>query len=223
MSTQGPGALPQPPWRRPRALLLDAMGTLIDLRQSVGRIYADVASEHGRALEAMAIDRAFGPIYRGAPPLAFPGLAGAALEDAERGWWAARIDAVLEAIGEDRGTPALHRHLFDRFADPQLWRVPDDVPASLERWRGQGLRLAVVSNFDTRLETLLQGLGLAPWLDAVVISSQVGSAKPSPAPFTVALERLGVHAEEAWHIGDSPEDAAGARAAGLPCLLVRRP
>ncbi|MFM7086429.1 MAG: HAD-IA family hydrolase [Cyanobium sp.] len=209
-------------WPRPQALLLDAMGTLIELRASVGSLYAAVAAEHGRQLEAGAIDAAFGAVYRAAPPLAFPGLEGGELEQAERRWWSDRIDAVLIAVGEPPAAEALHRHLFDHFADPALWRVPADVVPALQRWRQRGLRLAVVSNFDSRLLQLLEGLDLARHLDAVVISSRAGRAKPDPAPFRQALEALDLSPQQAWHIGDSPEDAAGAAAAGLPCLLVRR-
>ena len=67
----------------PRGLLLEAMGTLIGLRPSVGSTYAALASRHGLTVEAAAIDRAFPRIYRQAPPLAFPGLSDQALEEAE--------------------------------------------------------------------------------------------------------------------------------------------
>lgn len=210
-------------WPPPRGLLLDAMGTLIGLRATVGHTYAAVAADFHIQLDATAVDRAFGAIYRSAPPLAFPNLHGAALDQAERRWWADRIDALLEALGQPPGPEALHRRLFDRFAEASLWRVHDEVPAALERWRRRGLRLAVVSNFDQRLDGLLEQLGLLPLLDAVVVSSRAGAAKPSPLPFQQALAALELTAAEAWHLGDSPEDVSGARAAGLPCLLVQRP
>jgi putative hydrolase of the HAD superfamily len=101
--------------------------------------------------------------------------------------------------------------------------VYDEVPEALARWRAQGLRLAVVSNFDQRLERLLAAFDLLGWMDVVILSSRAGAAKPSPQPFQLALDQLGLEPRQAWHIGDSPEDEAGARAAGLPCLLVRRP
>lgn len=211
-------------WPRPRALLLDAMGTLIGLRAPVGTTYAAVAAEHGLELDAAALEQAFRQVYRAAPPLAFPGLAAAELEQAERHWWAQRIDAALRSVGlEQGGPPELHRQLFDLYAEPGLWLVYDDVPAALARWRRMGLRLAVVSNFDQRLEGLLEAFDLLRWLDVVILSSRAGAAKPSPRPFQLALDQLGLAPQQAWHIGDSPEDEAGARAAGLPCVLVRRP
>lgn len=214
-------------WPRPRGLLLDAMGTLIGLRRSVGEGYAAVAADLGIPLDASAVDRVFPAIYRQAPPLAFPGLPPAELRQAELGWWQARIETVLERIG----TPAASRSrsaelsqaLFAHYGHANAWHVYPDVPARLQRWRARGLRLAVVSNFDGRLHRLLTDLGLAQWLDTVVISSSAGAAKPDPAPFHQALAALDLHPRQVWHVGDSPEDVAGARAAGVACVLMRRP
>lgn len=208
---------------RPRGLLLDAMGTLIGLRQSVGEGYAAVAADQGLALDAAAIDREFPALYRQAPPLAFPGLEGRALRQAETDWWGALIAAVLQRIGAAPPPAELTAALFDHYSRAEAWRVYDDVPRHLRRWHAAGLKLAVVSNFDGRLPALLEHLGLAQWLDAVVISSTAGAAKPDPAPFRQALCCLGLPARQVWHVGDSPEDVAGARAAGLACVCVRRP
>ena len=225
-----PGSWAMPPAQgmppvlpRPEGLLLDAMGTLIGLRQSVGHTYAALAAEHGLSVGAAAIDAVFPRIHRQAPPLAFPGLDGAALEAAERQWWAERIAAALAAAGlEEPLPPALADALFDRFAQADLWRVYDDVGEALKRWHRRGLRLAVVSNFDGRLIGLLRDLGLADWISVVVVSSAAGAAKPDPAPFAQALAQLGLSPGQAWHVGDSPEDELGARAAGLPCVRIRR-
>jgi putative hydrolase of the HAD superfamily len=199
------------------------MGTLITLRQPLGVTYAEMAARHGLRAEPEAIGRAFARLYPQAPPLAFPDLADGALCQAEIGWWGRLIDAVLLASAGVAAPLELHHQLFEAFADPALWRVYDDVPPMLERWRAAGLQLAVVSNFDSRLAGLLAGLGLAERFAAVVVSSRAGAAKPSPRPFQLALAALGATADEAWHVGDSPEDEAGARAAGLRCLIVRRP
>lgn len=214
-------------WPRPRGLLLDAMGTLIGLRRSVGEGYAAVAAELGLTLDPAAIDRVFPAIYRAAPPLAFPGLTGTELRRAEIDWWQARIAAVLERIGAPPPGTArsgeLSSALFAHYGQAGAWRVYADVPARLQQWSARGLKLAVVSNFDGRLHGLLAELGLAQWLEAVVISSSAGAAKPDPAPFHHALAALDLAPRQVWHVGDSPEDEAGASAAGVHCVLVRRP
>lgn len=200
------------------------MGTLIGLRRSVGASYAELATAHGVQVDAAAINQLFPKLFRQAGPLAFPGLDGAALLEAEQRWWCDLIAATLTACGHDGDLPpALGPALFAHFASPEPWLVYDDVAEHLRRWRTRGLRLAVVSNFDQRLPGLLDGLGLAGLFDAVVVSSVVGAAKPDPRPFERALEQLQLPAEAVWHIGDSPEDEAGAQAAGLRCLLIRRP
>ena len=208
----------------PRGLLLDAMGTLIGLRRSVGSSYAELAAAHGVQVEAAAVNAAFPRLFRQAGPLAFPGLDGAALVEAEQDWWTELIAATLRDCGHDAALPPeLGPALFAHFAGPEPWLVYDDVAEHLRRWRRRGIRLAVVSNFDQRLVGLLEALGLAELFETVVVSSVVGAAKPDPLPFRRALEQLQLPAEAVWHIGDSPEDEAGARAAGLRCLLIRRP
>ena len=223
MEALSPPPSARAPWPRPRALLLDAMGTLITLRDSVGTTYAAVAAEHGITADPAAIDALFPGVYRGAPPLAFAPSDPQALLEAERRWWGDRIHALFQALdGAPTPTPALVEALFDRFAQPQLWRVYPEGPDCLAAWRRQGLRLAVVSNFDRRLHGLLDGLGLAPWLERVIVSSEVGAAKPSPLPFQRALESLALPPDQVWHVGDQPEDAEGAARAGLRCLRLRR-
>jgi putative hydrolase of the HAD superfamily len=172
---------------RPRGLLLDAMGTLITLRQSVGTSYAALAEVHGVIVDAAAIDAVFPTMYRQAPPLAFDGLDGTTLLEAEIGWWGDRINETFAALDLPSPPPALQRDLFEHFAQPQPWMVYSDVEPQLRAWRQAGLRLAVVSNFDSRLRGLLQSLGLMAHLEAVVISSEAGAAKPDPRPLHLAL------------------------------------
>jgi putative hydrolase of the HAD superfamily len=81
----------------------------------------------------------------------------------------------------------------------------------------------VVSNWDVSLLGVLRGLELEPLFDAIVTSAGVGARKPSPAIFEQALELAGVAATEAIHVGDTlDEDVAGARAAGIEPVLIRR-
>ncbi|MFN9545922.1 MAG: HAD-IA family hydrolase [Cyanobacteriota bacterium] len=218
-----PSSAPSP-WPRPRGLLLDAMGTLISLRESVGTTYAAVAAAHGLRADPAALDALFPAIYRAAPPLAFSLADPDALLLAERRWWGDRIREVFRALdGAPEPPAALEEALFDRFAQPELWCVYPDVPEHLAAWRRQGLRLAVVSNFDRRLHPLLESLGLRPWLERVIVSSEVGAAKPSALPFQRALEALDLQPHQVWHVGDQPEDVEGASRAGVRCLRLRRP
>ena len=99
---------------------------------------------------------------------------------------------------------------------------PDVVPA-LRELRARGLRLVVVSNWDCSLPEWLEGAGLAAMLDGAVSSAAAGEPKPGPAAFRAGLELAGVGAEEAVHVGDSVgADIEGARAAGIRAVLLAR-
>ena len=86
-------------------------------------------------------------------------------------------------------------------------------------------KLALISNFDhpPHVHQLLDELALRPFFDVVVVSGDVGVKKPDPAIFAPVLEQTGLATDEAIFVGDSPEDdVAGARAAGLQPVLIRR-
>jgi putative hydrolase of the HAD superfamily len=86
-----------------------------------------------------------------------------------------------------------------------------------------GVRLGVVSNADGTVEQQLRdfeilqvGPGPGVEVEVVIDSSTVGIAKPDPRIFDLALDAMGIAAEDAWYVGDMPGfDVAGARAAGL--------
>lgn len=98
----------------------------------------------------------------------------------------------------------------------------DAVPA-LRALRRAGRRLVAVSNWDCSLPDVLERTGLGALLDGAVASAVVGASKPDPAIFVAGLEAVGVPAGRALHVGDSLEhDVAGARAAGIAAVLLRR-
>ncbi|MCS7311395.1 MAG: HAD-IA family hydrolase [Acidobacteria bacterium] len=106
--------------------------------------------------------------------------------------------------------------LYETFATPAVWRLDPAALEVLKTLRQKGLRVGVISNFDSRLPVLLERLGLTPWLDVIVYSSAVGAAKPEVGIFLEACRQAGVAPAEALHVGDDPElDYWGARRAGL--------
>jgi putative hydrolase of the HAD superfamily len=96
--------------------------------------------------------------------------------------------------------------------------VFEPMPGALETLAGlraRGLELAVVSNWDVGLAEHLERIGAVHLLSAIVTSAEAGAAKPDPAVFRLALERLRVEPARALHVGDEPEDEEGATAAGM--------
>ena len=205
------------------AVTLDAAGTLFEVAEPVGATYARVAARHDIRLAPAEVERRFRAALAAAPPLAFPGASPVRLGDHERAWWYAVVRRAFGAGGTSAHFDACFTELFDVYARAAAWRVFPDAPAALRALRARGLRVGVVSNFDTRLVGLLEHLGLAPFVDRIVHSTRVGVAKPDPAIFHITLEALGVSPAEALHAGNEVvADVEGARAAGVRAVLVDR-
>ena len=209
-------------------MLFDAAGTLIALREPVGESYARIAGEHGVAISAWRLGEAFGRSLRRAPPLIARGASDAEIAEQERAWWRDVVRSTFRAADcaeteRFADFEACFAQLWDLFARPEAWTAREGAREALAVLRERGVATAVVSNFDGRLPRILDGLGLAPLLDAIVLPSQVGAAKPDAAIFRAGLERLGVAAHEAVFVGDDPEeDLAPARRCGLRAIDARQ-
>ena len=196
---------------RIEALLLDAAGTAIELREPAASLYVRIAARHGIERELGAVARALAAARIAPPPL--DGVPLADVPARERDGWR---EIARAALGDAAADGACFDAIFAAFARADAWRLVPGVRDALDRARARGLRLAIVSNMDARLPALLAELGLADALDAVVLPSSCGFAKPDARIFAVALARLGVRAEAALYVGDREADCvAAARAAGL--------
>jgi putative hydrolase of the HAD superfamily len=99
---------------------------------------------------------------------------------------------------------------------------PDALP-TLRGLHEQSKTLAVVSNWDLALPTLLAELGLAEFFNFILPSAEIGIEKPDGRIFRLALQRLGLKSQEVVHIGDQYEaDVVGARAVGITPILLDR-
>jgi putative hydrolase of the HAD superfamily len=198
----------------PATVLLDALGTLVELERPWPHLVDELAARgvvvgEDDARAAMLAEMAY---YRAHHDEA---VDWAALEDLRR-----RCAAVVQ---EQLGTSLALEDVLEAMLGAIRFRAYPEVPDVLARLRAAGARLAVVSNWDVSLHDVLERTKLRALVDAVVISAELGVAKPDPAIFRAALERLGAAADGAVHVGDSLEhDVAGARAAGLEAVLVAR-
>jgi len=99
----------------------------------------------------------------------------------------------------------------------------DDVLSTLETLKQQNLILGLLTNAPKDMISAHHWLGLEPYLNFVVTSEEAGSDKPEPLIFLAALDRAGVNASEAVHIGDQYElDVVGAQRAGITPILIDR-
>lgn len=208
----------------PRVIFFDAAGTLLEVRGSVGEIYHRVAGQYGLEADAEQLQQNFARWFPLQPPMAFPvETSKEQLPQLEKEWWCNLVRAVFSGFGAFPHFDAFFDDVFEQFRKCELWRVYDDVRPTLAELKRRGLRLGVISNFDSRLEDLLRDCDLAQFFDSVHLSTRVGAAKPDPAIFCAALQHYGIEPSQAWHIGDSiREDVEGAAAAGLKAILLDR-
>jgi putative hydrolase of the HAD superfamily len=130
---------------------------------------------------------------------------------------------ALEAVGrpdEDLAFELAERFVAERRGRHALFDDVQPVLDSLARTH----RLAVVTNGPADLQReKIETTGLELYVDAIVISTEVGAGKPAAGPFERALELLEVTRGDAVVVGNSvPRDVGGARAAGIPSVLLDR-
>ncbi len=202
-----------------RAVLFDATGTLIEVREPVGESYARFAAAHGVDLPARRLDDAFRRIVRSRELRLFPDAIPNEVHTLERSWWHAVVAATFRATDQSSvfdDFEAFFEDLFRSYATAEAWRLRPGAEPCLAALSERGLRMGVVSNFDYRLTEVLESLGIAGFFEDVILAGHHGLAKPDPRLFEAALRRLGAPAAETVFIGDDPErDLEGARRAGI--------
>jgi putative hydrolase of the HAD superfamily len=198
-----------------RAVLLDALGTLVELPAPWPALVEELAArgvviDKEQARAALRAEMAY---YRAHHDEA-TGMA--ELDDLRD-----RCTEVLRAALPERARSAAD--LRGALLASLRFRAYPEVPGVLDELRELGVARVVVSNWDVSLRAVLDETGLAPLLDGLVISAEVGASKPDPAIFARALAVAGVSAGEALHVGDTAAaDLAGARAAGIRALHLDR-
>lgn len=210
--------------RRPSALTLDLDDTLLDgdgLEESIVQVCDALAA-------------------------AYPGLDPAALRSAnarawmeywqevEGDWTLGRLDSAAFSLEGWRRTllacgcnaddaAETARDLHRQFARA-THRLYDDAQGLFDFVAEAGLPIALVTNgaSDVQREKL-EVLGLADRFVAIVVSGELGVAKPDALPFDVAVRALGSDPSRTWHVGDNlAKDVQGARGAGLVSVWLNR-
>jgi len=191
---------------RPKVIFLDAVGTLIGVKGSVGEVYRQIAQEFGVEVSADILNTKFIQSFKAAPPPIFPDADNQDIPQHEFDWWQKIALDTFESAGvikQFSDFSAFFSELYIHFGTAEPWFVYPDVLPALVNWRRLGIELGVVSNFDSRIYSVLQSLGLRDFFTSITISTEVRAAKPDPQIFTVALGKHDSQPEAAWHIGDS--------------------
>ncbi len=199
-----------------RAVTFDVGGTLVAPRPSVGAVYAEILSAHGVTADPAALERDFRDAFR---------RHSETLPTSERAFWERVFrDACGSASLPEKEFRAAFDAAYAAFGEGRRWRVIEGAAEVLATLRGQGLRLAVLSNSDSRFRTVLADHGLDTFFEHCFLSGEVGFEKPDIRIFRLAESVLGLAPAQILHVGDSRSaDYNGASAAGWHALLLDPP
>lgn len=194
-----------------KALLVDAVGTLFVPSQPMAQIYRQFGEKYGvQFSEDEILNR-----YRWAYEQPW-GRSRLRYVDDGRPFWQFIVTSSTGCSDSQ-----YFEELYQYYTTDKAWHLCDpDAEKIFEALRETGVKVALVSNFDTRLRPLLRSLKCDHWFDAVAISAEVAAEKPNPTIFLRACELLGVKPEDAVHVGDDRRnDIWGARDAGCDAWL----
>lgn len=152
--------------------------------------------------------------------------------------WSERMDTLRGLDRGGRGSKAaIHDDLFgerpvmpvtafvelmrSRLASYMSWS--DGAETLLRCLQARKHPMAVVTNGSKSQRDKIEALEASRYFEAVLISEEVGIAKPDPRIFRQALSRLNTVPGRAVFVGDSMEhDIAGARNAGMMTVYIKK-
>lgn len=193
-----------------RAVLFDAVGTLIFPTTSVADVYWETGRRHGSQLALETISRRFDAVLRSTST-----PDGRTDEAGERTRWETVVRELFTDMPDTRG---LFQELWDHFAQPTSWRLADGAAELLNAMHGESFKVGVASNFDARLHAVLSDrLPDVP----LFVSSELGVQKPSRGFFQAIERRLNLLPQQLLLVGDDwANDVQGATSAGWQAIWL---
>lgn len=176
-----------------KAVLFDWDGTLADTAEATYRCYERVFREFDIAFDRDVYARTYSP-----------------------NWY-----ETFRSLGlPEHRWPAADERWLQHFAEESI-TVMSGAHELLADLASEGIEIAVVtSGSRDRVTREMEHHGIAPWLRTAVFGTDVVQKKPHPEALWRCLEVLGVKAEEAAYVGDSPEDVRMAKAANVFAVAV---
>jgi putative hydrolase of the HAD superfamily len=207
-----------------QAVVFDAVGTLIHADPPVAAVYAAAARRFRAEVGEEAIRARFREAFarqETADRLVHGQRTG---PDRERNRWREIVGEVFrEAMPSADDREAIFAELWNHFARPESWRVYDDVEPCWRALAARGLRIAIASNFDDRLEPIARHIKPLDRAVRLFISARIGFRKPAGEFFRFIERELDAEPAALLSVGDDLEnDCQGAKAAGWQAISLDR-
>ena len=149
---------------------------------------------------------------------------GAITSGEEKDFWKKVVLTVFEPYSEKRNLDPLFEELWELFARGEHWRLAEGAKDTLSDLRNRGYSLAVLSNNDSRLRSVLADLSIDSPVRKNIHFIRNGCRETRPRIFRKVEEAFGKKPSDFLHLGDSySRDFEGARQAGWDALLFGKP
>jgi phosphoglycolate phosphatase/putative hydrolase of the HAD superfamily len=206
---------PLDPGRRVRAVLFDLDGTLYRQRPVRGLMALELAAlAFSRPLQAPVSWRVLSEFRRAQETLR--------RQDSDRGA-AGQLEITAQRTGRtvEQVEEIVTEWMMERPLKYLLRCRADGLLPLLDFLNQRVIKVGVLSDYPAEMK--LKALGVGGRFSLVLSASDpdVGAFKPHPRGFLAAAARWQVDASEVLVVGDRPDaDAAGASAAGMPCVII---
>lgn len=201
-----------------RLLTVDAAGTLVRPWPSVGAVYGRTAREHGIEVSDEEVNTKFYKTFGRLQTCKQTN------EGEESEFWRQVVTQTFRPFAGNKNLDPLFEELWNLFAKGECWKLAEKAESTLNTLRVRGYELAVLSNNDARLRSVLADLKIDQAFDHLFISSEMGCEKPELEIFRKVEQTMNRKPNEILHLGDShSRDFLGARKAGWSALLYGEP
>ncbi|GAB4355682.1 MAG: hypothetical protein Kow0099_39500 [Candidatus Abyssubacteria bacterium] len=207
-------------------IFMDAGYTLFTAKPSPPKYYHQVCLHHGveTTIEKMVEAMRAVWVEKVLPEMMDPDAEFFCSDEEDREWWWAYDQEVFRRLGipEEKHAP-IFDEIYQFFGNPAAWDLYPDTLETLDRLTTEGFKLAIVSNWNSSLTTIVTGLSIDHYFQFALSSAEAGWKKPSPRIFHLALERAAVEPSRVIHVGDTYQtDVLGAANAGIRGIMLDR-
>ena len=204
-----------------KLMTFDITNTIIRIKASPGYWYSLAAKDCGVDVDHRSLNQVYGKVWN-TMKQEYPNY-GVQKGLTSKEWWGefvARVFLTAGYINDDRVYHQIATNLHGMFTGGTCWETFPQSHSMLENLKERGIRLAVVSNFDERLNSVLESHGLREYFDFLVTSVTSQVDKPHPKIFHSALSLGQVAPHEVGHVGDDvTNDYFGATNVGMKAFL----
>ncbi|MDR1185237.1 MAG: HAD-IA family hydrolase [Coriobacteriales bacterium] len=207
-----------------RTVFFDVGNTLLTPAIPEGEVLVKVAADLGVTIDPALVEQNIPRMWERYEELYEADNAIWADEDRAVGIWLTMYEYLCELVGVEKDLrPRIARLGYEFFLEPDSWALFDDVISTLFALRSRGIMLGLISNWDSSLNAVINGMGIGFYFGVIISSAVVGLHKPQPEIFQLALREANALVPETLYVGDHLHaDVEGAAGVGITPVLIDR-